>query len=68
MGSGTTTFAAKSLNRQFIGFERSLEYHHLSLERMGMFSPIKEPEEIPIFQQSLFEKSKRLEPSIISNA
>ncbi len=68
MGSGTTAFAAKSLKRQFIGFEKNSEYHRLSLERLGDSSPIKELEETPVFQQSLFEKSRRLEPSVISNS
>ena len=58
MGSGTTAFAAKSLNRQFIGFERNPEYHHLSLERMGKTISSQKQEGTPIFQQSLFEKSK----------
>ena len=67
MGSGTTAFAAKSLKRQFIGFEKNSEYHRLSLERLGDSSPIKELEETPVFQQSLFKKSQTPLSPVSSN-
>lgn len=34
-GSGTTTFAAKQLNRKFIGIDMSEEYCQLAKERLG---------------------------------
>lgn len=34
MGSGTTAVAAKSLNRNFIGFEQNIKFHKKSLERL----------------------------------
>ena len=67
MGSGTTAFAAKSLDRQFIGFERNSEYHHLSLARMGEQISLQKQESTPVFQQSLFEKSQMPQPQISSN-
>ena len=36
MGSGTTAVAAKTLNRQFIGFETNSEFHAKSLERVEL--------------------------------
>ena len=34
MGSGTTAIACRILNRNFIGFERSSEYHKIAEARL----------------------------------
>ena len=54
MGSGTTAVAAKILNRAFIGFEASPEYHKKSLERIAGISRVPTGD-LPTFQQVLFE-------------
>jgi len=56
MGSGTTAVASKTLNRQFIGFEANTEYHAKSLKRIKEVDAYN-IEELPIFQQTLFEKN-----------
>ena len=56
MGSGTTAVAAKILNRNFIGFETSPEFYKKSLERIEE-ATANNIGELPIFQQTLFEKN-----------
>lgn len=56
MGSGTTAVAAKALKRNFIGFETNAEYHQKSLKRIKEASSFN-IEELPLFQQSMFEKN-----------
>lgn len=52
MGSGTTAVAAKTLKRNFIGFEINSEYHEKSLKRIENTSS-NQLHELPLFQQSL---------------
>ncbi|MEE4358117.1 MAG: site-specific DNA-methyltransferase [Desulfococcaceae bacterium] len=56
MGSGTTAIAAKNVNRNFIGFEVSPEYHTKSVERTGCVS-IDYSKNLQQFQQTLFERN-----------
>jgi site-specific DNA-methyltransferase (adenine-specific) len=46
MGSGTTAVAAKILNRKFIGFEISPEYHAIAKERLLSVKDVERIEEI----------------------
>lgn len=50
-GSGTTAVAAKGLGRQYIGFELSLDYHQLAINRL---EKIKEGELLPIEYNNSF--------------
>ena len=54
MGSGTTAVAAKSLNRQFMGFETNSKYYNKSIERLKETPIGDEIDNIPILQQTLF--------------
>ncbi|MEL6723359.1 MAG: site-specific DNA-methyltransferase [Pseudomonadota bacterium] len=56
MGSGTTAVSAKKLGRKYIGFEANPEFHSKSLERIGK-SSLSNIENLPLFQQTLFEKN-----------
>lgn len=56
MGSGTTAVAAKLLKRNFIGFESNVEFYQKSLERITKITG-NNTDNLPIFQQTLFEKS-----------
>ena len=53
MGSGTTAVAAKTLNRNFIGFEVNPEYHSKSLQRIEELAR-SNVYELPVFQQTMF--------------
>lgn len=52
MGSGTTALAATMLDREYIGFEASPEFHSKALERMKS-ETLKSVEELPLFQATL---------------
>lgn len=56
MGSGTTAVAAAKLGRKYIGFEANPDFHSKSLERLETATS-NNVEELPLFQQTLFEKN-----------
>ena len=56
MGSGTTAVSAARLRRNYIGFEINPEFFSNSLDRVKQ-APSSNVEELPPFQQMLFEKN-----------
>ena len=49
MGSGSTGVAALELNRQFIGFERELNYFNIAMQRLNNVSVLKKQVEFSLF-------------------
>ncbi|MEI6308813.1 MAG: site-specific DNA-methyltransferase [bacterium] len=56
MGSGTTAVAARRLNRRFIGFEISPEFHEGAIKRLDTECGERYGEAVGGFQTLLFEK------------
>ena len=54
LGSGSTSVAAKSLNRKYIGFEISKEYYNIAKERLSK-NPVSNLKTNRIGQESLFQ-------------
>ena len=58
MGSGTTAVAARRLNRHFIGFEITPEFHRAALQRLDSECGMGDAKDAQAIQQMLFERAR----------